>query len=47
MLQYKIDIISELAKNGINTTTAKKAGYLDKIPCASSGTAIQKYPWKY
>ena len=24
MLQYKIDIISELAKNGINTTTAKK-----------------------
>ncbi|MDE7053156.1 MAG: helix-turn-helix transcriptional regulator [Lachnospiraceae bacterium] len=26
MLQYKIDIISELAKNGINTTTAKKSG---------------------
>ncbi len=25
MLQYKIDIISELAKNGINTTTAKKS----------------------
>lgn len=26
MLQYKIDIISELAKAGINTTTAKKSG---------------------
>ena len=26
MLQYKIDIISELAKIGINTTTAKKSG---------------------
>ena len=26
MLQYKIDIISELAKVGINTTTAKKTG---------------------
>lgn len=26
MLQYKIDIISELAKVGINTTTAKKSG---------------------
>lgn len=26
MLQYKIDIIQELAKNGINTTTAKKSG---------------------
>ena len=26
MLQYKIDLISELAKNGINTTTAKKSG---------------------
>lgn len=26
MLQYKLDIISELAKVGINTTTAKKSG---------------------
>ncbi len=26
MLQYKIDIIKELAKIGINTTTAKKSG---------------------
>ena len=26
MLQYKINIISELAKIGINTTTAKKSG---------------------
>lgn len=26
MLQYKIDIILELAKVGINTTTAKKSG---------------------
>lgn len=26
MLQYKIDIIQELAKVGINTTTAKKSG---------------------
>lgn len=26
MLQYKIDIIPELAKVGINTTTAKKSG---------------------
>ncbi len=26
MLQYKIDIIPELAKIGINTTTAKKSG---------------------
>lgn len=26
MLQYKIEIISELAKIGINTTTAKKSG---------------------
>lgn len=26
MLQYKIDIISELAKAGVNTTTAKKSG---------------------
>ncbi|MFG6394317.1 MAG: helix-turn-helix transcriptional regulator [Lachnospiraceae bacterium] len=26
MLQYKIDVISELAKVGINTTTAKKSG---------------------
>lgn len=26
MLQYKIDIISELAKVGINTTSAKKSG---------------------
>lgn len=26
MLRYKIDIISELAKAGINTTTAKKSG---------------------
>lgn len=26
MLQYKIDVISELAKVGINTTTAKKTG---------------------
>lgn len=26
MLQYKIDIIKELAKVGINTTTAKKSG---------------------
>ncbi len=26
MLQYKIDIISELAKIGINTTTARKSG---------------------
>lgn len=26
MLQYKIDIISELSKVGINTTTAKKSG---------------------
>ncbi|NBI73631.1 XRE family transcriptional regulator [Clostridiaceae bacterium] len=26
MLQYKIDIISELAKVGINTTIAKKSG---------------------
>jgi len=25
MLQYKIDVISELAKAGINTTTAKKS----------------------
>ena len=26
MLQYKIDIIKELSKVGINTTTAKKSG---------------------
>ena len=26
MLQYKIDVISELTKVGINTTTAKKTG---------------------
>ncbi len=26
MLQYKIDIISELAKAGVNTTIAKKSG---------------------
>lgn len=26
MIQYKIDIISELAKVGINTTTAKNTG---------------------
>lgn len=26
MIQYKIDIISELAKVGINTTVAKKSG---------------------
>ena len=26
MLQYKIDVIAELAKVGINTTTAKKTG---------------------
>lgn len=26
MLQYKIDIITELAKVGINTTAAKKSG---------------------
>ena len=26
MLEYKIDIIKELAKVGINTTTAKKTG---------------------
>lgn len=26
MLQYKIDIIKELSKIGINTTTAKKSG---------------------
>lgn len=26
MLQYKIDIINELSKIGINTTTAKKSG---------------------
>ncbi len=26
MLQYKIDVISELSKIGINTTTAKKTG---------------------
>ena len=26
MLQYKIDIIAELSKIGINTTTAKKTG---------------------
>ncbi|RKI37293.1 XRE family transcriptional regulator [bacterium D16-51] len=26
MLQYKIDIIQELKKVGINTTTAKKSG---------------------
>ncbi len=26
LLQYKIDVISELAKVGINTTTAKKSG---------------------
>lgn len=26
MLQYKIDVISELAKVGINTTTAKNTG---------------------
>lgn len=26
MLEYKIDVIAELAKIGINTTTAKKSG---------------------
>lgn len=26
MLQYKIEVIKELAKVGINTTTAKKSG---------------------
>ena len=26
MLQYKINIISELAKVGVNTTTARKSG---------------------
>ena len=26
MLEYKIDVIKELAKVGINTTTAKKTG---------------------
>ena len=26
MLQYKIDVIQELAKVGVNTTTAKKSG---------------------
>lgn len=26
MLQYKIDVIKELSKVGINTTTAKKSG---------------------
>lgn len=26
MLQYKIEVITELAKQGVNTTTAKKSG---------------------
>ena len=39
MLQYKIDVIQELAKVGVNTTTAKKSGIFGQDTMRKIGRA--------
>ena len=40
MLEYKIDVIKELDRIGVNTTIAKKQGFLGKPQCKNCGKKL-------